>query len=269
MSKARRRALILFSLILVALFLITVQHQKRSFDFLDFLAYPFHLLNSLTDSLGTGVRHLWSGPEENRQLREMISKLIIERQGFLETIEENKRLREILDIKEHTPSFVAAANVIGRGYDRYLNTVLIDKGRQDGIVKDMAVVSVNGLVGKIFATEPRYSKVLLMKDPNFSVAVRLQTNRYEGVLSGTGHAYGALKYIPRDITVKEGEVLVTSGLDGIFPPGITAGTVHSLRVDTGTFYQDIRVAPAQADAEIEEVIILRMSLHRQKKEGTD
>lgn len=269
MSKAKRRALVLFSLIIVALLLITLQYQKKPFDFLSFVSYPFHLLSSLTDSVGTKAAYLWSGPEENRQLREMITRLLIERQAFIETIEENKRLREILDLREHTPAFVAAANVIGRGYDRYLNTLLIDKGRQNGIVKDMAVVSVNGLVGKILSVEPHFSTVLLLRDTNFSAAVRLQASRYEGVLAGTGHAYGTLKYIPREITVQEGEGLVTSGLDGIFPQGIMVGTVHSLKTDTGTFYQDIRITPAQSDAEIEEVVILRQSLQRHRKEGTD
>ncbi|MGO9611481.1 MAG: rod shape-determining protein MreC, partial [Dissulfurispiraceae bacterium] len=220
MSKGKKRFIIFFSLSLIALIVMTLQHNRRPFQFLNTLSYPFDVLNGFTKSIRMTSQHLLNTFVENKKLKEEIAKMLLDQQRFGEVLQENKRLREILSIKAQTPNYVTAAEAVARGYDRLLNTIIIDKGKVDGIEKDMTVITSRGLIGKIYSVENDFSTVLLLTDPNFSVSVRLQKSRTEGVLSGTGYEYCLLKYISFETPVENGEVLITSGLDGLFPPGL-------------------------------------------------
>lgn len=104
-----------------------------------------------------------------------------------------------------------------------------------------------------------------MRDPNFGAAVRLQTSRVEGVLSGSGGALSILKYVPFEAAVEQGEAVVTSGLDGVFPPGLPVGIVHSVTKEGVTFFQQIEVLPFQADTTVEEVIIVKPEAPRHQR----
>jgi rod shape-determining protein MreC len=256
MSKGKKRIIILFLFSLIALILITYHHDRRPSALFRVLSYPYDVLNNFTLNVTMTSRELWDALDENKRLKKELTAALTEKQRYAEIIQENKRLKELLFLKEHLPNYVTTAKVIARGYDRLLYTMILDKGKNSGIKKDMPVITPKGLVGKIYAIKDNSSEVLLLKDPNFSVAVRLQNSRHEGVISGTGHRYCILKYIPPEEGVEKGEVAVTSGLDGIFPPGLLVGVVSSVRKEGIEFFQDIRVLPFQSDAKIEEVVIL-------------
>src|SRR5208283_3694058 len=267
MSKGKKRFIIFFSLSLIALIVMTLQHNRRPFQFLKALSYPFDVLNGFTKSIGMTSQHLLNTFAENKKLREEIAKIMLDQQRYGEVLQENKRLREILSLKEQTPNYITAAKAIARGYDRLLNTIIIDKGNVAGIEKAMAVITSKGLIGKISSVGNDFSTVLLLTDPNFSVSVRLQKSRTEGVLSGTGYEYCLLKYISFETTVEKGEVLITSGLDGLFPAGLLVGYVRSVEKDSSTFFQNIHVTPFQPDNKIEEVLILRSLIGSRKSTG--
>lgn len=256
MSKGKKRIIILFLLSLIALILITYYHQRRPSALFRILSYPYDVFNNFTLNVTMTFRELWGTFEENKSLRKELATALIEKQRYAEIVQENKRLKELLSLKEHLPNYVTTAKVIARGYDRLLHTIIIDKGKDSGIKKDMSVITPKGLVGKVYSVKDNFSEVLLLKDPNFSVAVRLQNSRHEGVISGTGHGYCILKYIPPEESVEKGEMAVTSGLDGIFPPGLPVGVVSSISKEGVEFFQDIKVLPFQSDAKIEEVVIL-------------
>ncbi|MBI5212641.1 MAG: rod shape-determining protein MreC, partial [Nitrospirae bacterium] len=194
--------------------------------------------------------------EENKLLKKELTGALLEKQRYAEILHENKRLKELLSLKEHSPKYVASARVIARGYDKLLHTMILDKGKNSGIKKDMAVITAKGLAGKIYSVKDEFSEVLLLSDPNFSVAVRLQNSRREGIVAGTGYRHSLLKYIPPEEVVEKGESAVTSGLDGIFPPGLPVGLVSHVRTEGIEFFQDIRVLPFQDDATMEEAVIL-------------
>lgn len=256
MSKGKKRIIILFLLSLIALILITYHHNRRPSALFRILSYPYDVLNKLTSNVILTVHETIDTFDENKRLKKELTAALLEKQRYAEIVQENKRLKELLSFKEHRHNYVTAAKVIARGYDRLLNTMILDKGKDSGIKKDMAVITTKGLVGKIYSVKDNFSEVLLLRDPNFSVAVRLQTSRHEGVISGTGHKYSALKYIPPEETIEKGETAVTSGLDGIFPPGLPVGVVTSVTKEGIEFFQDIKIMPFQTDATIEEVIIL-------------
>jgi rod shape-determining protein MreC len=260
MSRGRKRLSIFLTLSLTSLALMTFQHtrqyNKNPFAFLKALSYSFDALNRLTANIDITIKEIWNTFEENKRLKKELASHILEKEKYGEIIQENKRLQEILSLKERQSSYVATARVISKGYDRSLNTMLLDKGAQSGIKKDFAVITANGLVGKIYAVKDNFSEVLLLRDVNFSAAVRLQNSRAEGVVSGTGYGYCSLKYIPPEEHVDKGETIITSGLDGIFPPGLPVGVVGEIKKEGVEFFQHIKVYPFQSDTKIEEVIIL-------------
>lgn len=264
MSKGKKRLIILFLLSLTAIVLATYQYKKSSVniqqsDFRKVLSYPFDILNNLTATMNTTLYEVINTFEENKRLKKELTVALLENQRHSEILQENKRLKELLSLKEYMSNYVATAKVIAKGYDRLLHTIVLDKGTNSGIKKDMAVITTKGIVGKIYSVRDDFSEVLLLRDPNFSVAVRLQSSRQEGVVSGTGYQYCILKYIPPDESVEKNDIVVTSGLDGIFPPGLPVGIVSSVKKQETAFFQYIQIQPLQADTKVEEVVILAHS----------
>ncbi|MCX7913452.1 MAG: rod shape-determining protein MreC [Thermodesulfovibrionales bacterium] len=257
MIRVKHGFIILFFIILVSFLIISI--QKREYTRVrEILIYPLDVFNLSISQVKGIFNNIFNAVKENEALKKELYELKIERQRYGEILQENKRLKAILSLKESSLlSFHAVAKPVARGYDRLLNTIIIDKGKQDGIKKDMAVITTNGLAGKVYSVRDNYAEILLMKDPNFSVSVRLQKSRQEGVISGTGRDYCLLKYIPLEHKVEQGEAVITSGLDGIFPPGIPVGVVSSIGAKTADFFQYIEITPYQLDSKIEEVIILK------------
>ncbi|NTU42332.1 MAG: rod shape-determining protein MreC [Nitrospirales bacterium] len=242
-------------LVIAGTALMTLQHKGASFALFRSLSYPFDLMNSVTTGIGDRFAGVWEAKEENSRLKKQLTALLLERQRYAEIMEENKRLKEVLSVKDSQPNYLATARVIARGYDRLLNTIILDKGSSGGIKKDMAVITARGLVGKVYTVKPGVCEALLLRDPNFSVAARLQDGRSEGIISGAGSSC-MLKYIPPEIEVKKGAVVISSGLDGIFPPGIPIGVVSKVKREGIGFFQEITVQPFQSDASVEEAVIL-------------
>jgi rod shape-determining protein MreC len=195
--------------------------------------------------------------EENIRLKEELSRVLRERQEYREVFLENERLRELLALKEKEHDYVTSARIIARSTDQWSNTVILDKGLADGVMKDMIAVTEKGLVGKISGSSHSYSYLLLLADINFSAAARLQESRTEGVISGTGFRKCQLKYIPDEEEVKKGNIVITSGLDSFFPEGIPVGYVSKVDKRAFGFFQDIEVRPFVDDTKIEIVAIIK------------
>lgn len=256
MLKPKRKFIILF-LFLFVVFLVLSYQIKGHPLINEKLAYPFDLINEVTFNIYNFITKFRDAMEENEKLNKRLSELLTERQQYSEIILENRRLRTIVGLKETDPAFFTTAQAVARGYDRFLNTLIIDKGKNHGIVKNMAVVTANGLAGKIHAVREDYSEVLLLNDPNFSAAVRLQKSRHEGVLSGTGRGYCLLKYIPPEEIVEKDDLVITSGLDGIFPPGIPVGVISYIGREGAEFFLYLEVTPFQSSSKVEEVVMLK------------
>ncbi len=256
MSKGRKRLFIVLTVVLLSFGLMTYQYSLSGNLNLGFLSQPFNLFGSLIANIRYTSKDFINTYRENARLKEQLATLLVERQQYGNIIEENKRLREIVGFRPQGFKVLTTARVIGRPYDSMLEMLLIDKGAKEGIKKGMAVITVRGLLGKIYAVHESYSEVLLLRDPNFSVAVRIQESRIEGVLSGTGYNYATLNYIPPEEKVEKGDIVVSSGLDGLFPPGIPIGVVSDVNKDNVEFFQKIRVTPYQYDTKAEEAMVV-------------
>lgn len=258
----KRRNLLFLIVIIISFILMTYQSKKGrilSGSFINDLLNVSHLTAaSLTDAFKRPFKRLALREEQNKRLEEYVGELLMERGRYQEAVLENKRLRELLKLKGNRENYIVSAKVIARGIDQWANTLLMDKGIRDGVAKDMCAVTPKGLAGKIFNVTDSYSNLLLITDINFSAAVRTQESRREGIISGSGTKKCILKYMPYEEEIKTGDVVVTSGLDLLFPPGIPVGYVS--RVDNrgkGGNFQYIEVIPFQDDAKMEEVVIVR------------
>ena len=265
MLRARKRLLIVAVLVLAAFVLIPIFRKKDDIPpALKPLSYPYDTLSSIISSLSDGISGVINAAEENNRLKAELQTTLPERQRYGEIVKENQRLHELLSLKQQVQGGGIATHVVGRGYDKFINTLVIDKGSNDGINKDMPAITSQGLAGKVYAVRKDYSDIMLLRDPNFSVAVRLQESRHEGVVTGTGQRYCILKYVPTENPVKEGEIVVTSGLDGIFPEGLPVGRVTKVLTEGVEFFQYIEVVPFQASGKIEEVLVVGRSAKLQR-----
>jgi rod shape-determining protein MreC len=256
-----RKRLLLLLFVVLSLSLMTYQSNRKHFlpfRFLNVMLNGFHEVGtSVEDFVASPFKRMLLREEENTRLRAELSKMIREEQEWREAVLQNKRFRELLSLKEKERRYVTTARVIARNMDQWSNTVVLDKGLSDGIEKDMIAVTDKGLVGKISGVSRSYSYLLFPSDINFSAAARLQESRIEGVVSGTGFRRCQLKYVPYEEEVKKGDIVITSGLDLLFPQGIPIGYVSKVNKKDIGMFQDVEVIPFTDDAKIEFVVIIK------------
>jgi rod shape-determining protein MreC len=216
------------------------------------------------DSIRNSYLLVSSYRSENEKLRTRIQELEAERNQLLEAGATNRRLQELLEFRSHLPSTTVTASIIANSGSSWFKSCLLDKGSADGVRKGMAVVTPLGVVGQVVAVTARTAKVLLLTDPNNGVDVLVQRTRARGIVSGSLDDGTILKYVKRSEDIQEGDRLVTSGLDGIFPKGIVVGTITKVRKQTLGLFQHIEVLPAVNLARTEEVLIVKADVSQGK-----
>jgi rod shape-determining protein MreC len=257
MSRTKKRALIVVVILVAALTLMFFFNRNKGLnDGLKVLSYPYDVLSSSLSSLSESIGELFDTAEENRRIRDELLAAEIEKQRYSEIIAENHRLTELLNLKNRIDSGGKAVRIVGHGYDRMSNTLIINKGHNQGIVKDMPVITAKGLAGKVLSVRRNFSDIILLNDLNFSVAVRFRESRREGIITGSGRSNCILKYVPVEETVQPGDEIITSGLDGIFQPGIPVGRVTTVQTEGVEFFQYIEVEPFQQPSKIEEAMVI-------------
>ena len=256
-----RRLLPLFLLVVFSLTLMTYQSNRGTIAPFRFLSNPLNYLNDVINSVSTSLkepfRRIMQRDEEIKKLKGQVESLLIEQQKFRDLFLENQRLREVLSLKEKERRYVATARIISRGPDPWSNTLVIGKGTLEGIAKDMAVITPLGLVGKVTSVADHYAYVLLITDINFSAAVRIQETRKEAILSGTGTRLCILKYIPDEMLIREGEIVVTTGFDDVFPQELIVGYVSRVSKKGSSIFQQVEVTPSQDLTKLDEVILIK------------
>lgn len=192
---------------------------------------------------------------EINSYKEELTYLKIKIQETERLRKENERLKRLLGLTRVLKSKYVAAKVLVHVGTRFTRHLIINKGSHDGLKKDMPVRSINGLVGKLYRVNPDYSVVLPITDINFSVAVETVRTGATGILSGGGFGPCRLKYVSMEEDIKAGDVLITSGIDGIFPEGIPVGIITKVIPTEGLFY-NIEVKPLSPPEKTKEVIVL-------------
>ena len=192
--------------------------------------------------------------QENRGLREQIEQLKLEQGRLMQDADQAHRLQALLGFKEQFIAKTTAAQVIGSSGTEQSRVVYLDKGTKDGIANGMAVISADGVVGKVIAVFKGTSQVLLINDQQSGVGTILEQSRLQGVVKGTASGALVIDKIMTDEDVKPGDRVLTSGGDQIFPKGLPVGTVSS--ATKGTEFLQIAVKPAAVLSHLEEVLVI-------------
>jgi rod shape-determining protein MreC len=199
---------------------------------------------------------------ENRELKQRIEQMRIEQVRMSQDADQARRLQALLAFKEQFISQTRAAQVIGSTGSEQSRAIYLDKGDKDGIKPDMAVMTADGIVGKVLHVYRSTSLVLLISDQTSGVGAILEKSRLQGILRGMPSGEIALERIMTDEQVPAGELVLTSGGDRIFPKGLPIGTVTKVSPGSDLFL-NIRVKPSANLSKLEEVLVVTKVDERQ------
>jgi rod shape-determining protein MreC len=199
---------------------------------------------------------------ENRSLKAQIERMSLEQVRMSQDADQARRLQALLAFKEQFISQTMAAQVIGTSGSEQSRSVYIDKGEVDGLKPDTAVITANGVVGKVLLVYRSTSLVLLISDHSSGVGALLEKSRIEGIVRGTPAGEVMLEKVMSDESVSVGEQVLTSGGDGIFPKGLLVGTVTKVTPGSELFL-NIHLRPAADLSKLEEVLVVTKIDQRQ------
>ena len=192
---------------------------------------------------------------DNERLKTELAQLQIRFQQEEAAAAQTKALQDLLNLRQSTALATVAANVIAGGASPDFRTITIDIGSRSGLANDMAVVAPAGVVGRVIRAGGLASKVQLLIDRNAAAGVVDQRSRAQGIVVGMGTSTLQLTYVAGTADVREGDALVTSGIDGIYPKGYVVGTVEAVE-KSGNSYKQILVRPAVDFSSVEEVLVV-------------
>lgn len=203
------------------------------------------VLNRVALSLSNAaqdIAEIQSLRQRNADLEEALAQFQSELVELREISSDYQRLAGLLDYttRAQNQQFVAA-DVVGVDQSSFLRTITINRGARDGITIGMPVVTGQGLVGRVMDVTANASRVLLITDQSSAISARLQTSRVEGSVIGLTSGGLRMTFIPLNATVQEGDLVLTSGLGGNFPPDIVIGQVTSVRELQFELYQEAEV----------------------------
>ena len=191
---------------------------------------------------------------DNEQLRREVAQLQVALQQQRALAQQSRTLVDLLKLREGTQLDTVAAGVIAGSASPDFRTLTIDKGSADGLRPDMAVIAPAGVVGRIITPSARAAKVQLLIDRNAAAGAIVERSRAQGVVEGTGGSL-QLNYVSGTADVQSGDVVSTSGIDGIYPKGFVIGQIESVERGAGAFGA-IVIRPAVDFSSIEAVLVV-------------
>jgi rod shape-determining protein MreC len=260
----QRSGYLFLSVMLGHLLLISAQVNSRSgVPVLE--AVTFGVLAEMERSISAGVstvRRVWSGyaglrhvKSENDELTRRLEEAQIALQQQRALADRTRSLERLLDLRDRSKLNTVAAEIIAAGAMPDFRTLTIDKGTREGVRADMAVIAPAGVVGRVVMPTARSAKVQLLIDRNAAAGALVERSRAQGVVTGGGDDRLRMDYVSEVADVVVGDLVVTSGIDGIYPKGYVIGQVESVE-KSGTAYKTITVKPAVDFTSLEEVLVV-------------
>jgi rod shape-determining protein MreC len=214
-------------------------------------------------SAGTsGVRRVWSGyvslrhlKTENDDLKRQLADAQVDLQRQRALADRSRGLERLLGLRDQSKLATTAAEIIAAGASPDFRTVTIDKGSRDGLRADMAIIAPGGVVGRVAVASARAAKVQLLVDRNAAAGAIIERSRAQGVVVGGGDDRLRMDYVSEAADIAVGDVVMTSGIDGIYPKGFAIGRVESVEKN-GPAYSRIVVKPAVDFRALEEVLVV-------------
>ncbi len=201
---------------------------------------------------------------ENTRLKQEINSFRRENSRYKELLATHERLRKLLQFKEVIRRPVVAAQVIGLDPTGWFKSIIIDKGKRAGLKWDMPVVNASGVVGRIVSVSTDYAKVLLIIDQNSSVDCLTQQSRDRGMVKGLSTDVCKMDYMAKSSDVAVGDMVITSGLGGIFPKGLPVGRISRVKDVSGELFKEIEVTPSVDFSKLEEVLVIQTGNSKEK-----
>jgi rod shape-determining protein MreC len=226
----------------------------------NFVQSPVTSVTSGLTNYFKSISTLSSAQSENDVLKQRVQELEVEVQKKEELTKENERLKTLLDLKSESKYKILPAQIIGRDPSLWFDSAIINRGSLDGVKLNMPIVNNGGLIGRVIAVSPITAQInLVTKDKSGlgGVIGELSTSSAIGVVSGNGKKeLLEMGYIPGTVEVQVGEMVYTSGQDGIYPSGLKLGEVAEIRPGSATVPQQIFIRPSAKLYSMEEVAVV-------------
>jgi rod shape-determining protein MreC len=261
----RIRSLALLGIVAgVCLVLLTLQMRGRAAGAADALAIFTTPVQTVVSRINRTAFGVWSTYQdwknvraENRRLRDEAQRLRVESLRVSEVDEENRRLRRLLQLKEALPLETISGEVIGREWGGWVRSLTVNRGRSSHVVRLTAVIGPDGLIGRIVDVRGGSSVVQVLTDPASTVGAHVVRTRTPGIIEGEARGTIRFKYMARDgAGMQVGDMVVTSGLGGLFPRGIPIGRVRTIDDRGSALFHYAQITPAVDFARIDEVLLL-------------
>jgi rod shape-determining protein MreC len=258
-----RAGYLLLAAIVGHVLLISAQvNSKSGVPILEAVTFgAFAELQRGTAALTGSVRRTWNEyialrqvREENEALKHRLAETEIQVQEQRALADRTRSLAELLELRQSLDLKTTAAEIIGAASTPDFRTVTIDKGSQEGLAVDMAVIAPAGIVGRVVIPSQRASKVQLLIDRNAAAGAIVARSRAQGVVVGTGETRLRMDYVSTSSDVVVGDTVVTSGVDGIYPKGLVIGRVDNIDKTSGAW--QIGIIPAVDFSSLEQVLVV-------------
>ena len=259
-----RKVVLLGSLVAACLVLLTLQtrgYGSAAGDIFAVVTAPIQtgLAKASRATFGLWTTYLdWKNVRaENRRLREEVQELRVQSLRVSETDDENRRLRRLLALQEQLPLTTLSGEIIAREWGGWIRSLTVNRGRGDNVPRLTAVISPNGLIGRVVDVRPGVSIVQVLTDPTSTVGAHVLRTRTPGIVEGDPRGTLRFKFMARDgASIQTGDVLVTAGQGGLFPRGIPIGTVRSIDNRGAALFHYAELTPAVDFARIDEVLLV-------------
>lgn len=266
---ARFVAFVLFSLVLMML-----DHQAR---YLDTARGAVSTMRNILSTAVSPLRYAvdvpvqivsWAGTNLTSRASLIAENEHLRRQHFLDRTKlrkltdleaENNRLRRLLGASKKIREQVLIAELLSVDMDPFSRRVVLDKGTRDGVALGHSLIDTEGIMGQVVEVGPFSSTALLITDPSHALPVQINRNGFRSIALGTGaQDFLELSHIPNSVEIQKGDILVTSGLGGRFPPGYPVGTVTHIERDNGQSFAKVLVKPKAQLERNREVLLVRL-----------
>lgn len=217
---------------------------------------PFSQLSVFGENVWDNYFDLVNVRRENLHLREDVKALNSRVVAAEEVCQANRRLTRLLDVKNTIKEPTLTATVIGEDLSPWYVTLVIDRGSSSGIAEGMGVVAADGVVGQVVKVALTSSRVLLLTDHSSGIAATIQRSRARGVVKGKGDGLCQLEFTTREEDVKVGDMVVSSGIGGVFLKGLPIGEVTMVKRGEYGIFQTVTIHPSVNIAHLEDVLVV-------------
>ena len=259
-----RGVLVLGTVVAACLLLLTVQTRGQSTPTAEALGFITTPIQSSLARINRTAVNVWATyldwknvRAENRRLREDNQRLRVESLRVSETTVENERLRRLLALQERLPLTTVSGEIIAREWGGWVRSLTVNRGRGDNVVRLTAVISPDGLIGRVMEVRSGASVVQVLTDPASTVGAHVVRTRTSGIVEGDPRGTMRLKYMAREGGgIQVGDLVVTSGAGGVFPRGIPVGRVRAIDDRGSALFHYAVLTPVVDFARVDEVLLL-------------